>query len=67
MQQVDVSIEDFSTSEDEQSILELMDDSSDSDDDEEDDNDVYRSDGGYDMDTVTRALCVDSCELHRGF
>ena len=58
-----------SLSENEASFHELVTATSDSEDDDDDDEreaDVFRSDDGYDMETVTRALCVDSCELHRG-
>ena len=57
---------DSSFSEDEHSFREMTTETSDSEDEEEREEDVFRSGGGYDMDTATRALCVDSCELYRG-
>ena len=33
--------------------------------DEDYDEDVYSTDDSYDMESITRALCGDSCELER--
>ena len=60
-----ISTSDTSSSEDENSLYQPFDETLESEDDEDMESDVYRSDGGYDMDTVSRALCVDSCELYR--